>query len=53
MYSPALPLTGAVITIGGVIFDQTALIGVALGAIVTGAVLIRLTFRRNRAATEV
>jgi hypothetical protein len=53
MYGPTLPLTGTGVLLGGVLFDQAALVGVAVSAILFGAVLIRLSFRRNRAATEV
>lgn len=44
-----LPVTGlATLTIGGVLIDQTRLVAIAFVLVAVGALLVRLTWRRNK-----
>lgn len=49
-YGKTLPLTGAGITVGGVIYAPWQVAAAAVVIIVIGAVIVRLTFRRGRNA---
>jgi hypothetical protein len=49
----SLASTGTGLAIGGVILSQTQLVGIAIGAIVLGALLVRITFRRGKSPLEV
>ncbi len=46
-----LPVTGG-LAIGSVVVGQASLVAMALGLVLTGALLVRLSFRKNKAATE-
>lgn len=45
-----LPMTGAGVTAFGIYIGQLWLVAAALGLIAGGAIVIRLTFRRNKKA---
>ncbi|MFC5906578.1 hypothetical protein [Streptacidiphilus monticola] len=48
-----LAATGAgTITIAGIAFNQLALLGVAAGIVIAGAVLVRLTWRRGKSVGD-
>lgn len=47
-YSRALPYTGSGLLIGGVIISQAWVLGVALIAIISGALLLRYAWRRSK-----
>lgn len=42
-----LPVTGATLTLGGVMFDQAWLLIAGVAIVVTGVSAIRLSWRRN------
>lgn len=50
-YGGSLAQTGGVV-IGSYVISQSALVGVALGLLIGGALLVRLSFRRGKVATE-
>lgn len=52
-YGPSAPLAATGATLGAILLDQAALIGVGLGAVIVGALLIRASFRRRKAVTEI
>ena len=43
-----LPVTGATITVGGIMLDQVWLLGAGFGALVIGVTMLRLTWRRGQ-----
>lgn len=48
-YHARLPMTGAAgVTVAGIYFGQIALLGVAVGLVVVGAVALRLGWRRGK-----
>lgn len=47
----SLPVTGG-IAVGSIVIGQTSLVAMAVGLVVAGALLIRLSFRRGKSATE-
>lgn len=47
-----LPVTGASLTLGGVMLDQVWLLGFGMGIVVLGAVAIRTSWRRGKGVTE-
>lgn len=49
----SLAATGLGLTIGGVFFDQMALVGISLGLIVAGAMVVRYGFRRGKNVGDV
>ncbi|MGW1498974.1 hypothetical protein ACWCQW_10450 [Streptomyces mirabilis] len=49
----SLAATGAAISIGGIVLDQTWLVGIAAGLIVAGAFAIRFGFRRNKTMQDI
>ena len=46
-----LPVTGG-IAFGSIVLGQTTVVAVAFGLVLTGALLVKLSFRRGKAATE-
>lgn len=49
----SLANTGAGLTIGGLVLNQTWLVAVAVGLVLVGALLIRLTFRRGKTPQDI
>jgi hypothetical protein len=49
-YGGTLPVTGG-IAFGSIVLDQTTVAATVLGMVLTGALLIKLSFRRGKAAT--
>ncbi len=47
-----LPVTGASITLGGMMFDQAWLLVIGMMLVTVGAVALRLTWRRGATVTE-
>lgn len=48
----SLPVTGATITLGGVVLDQSWLLIVGALFLATGVTLLRLTWRRGQGVTS-
>lgn len=53
MYGSTLPRTAVGITVGGIFINQVGLLGIAVVAVVLGALLVRFSFRRHKRFTEV
>ena len=53
MTSYGLPMTGASLTLGGVVFDQAWVLTLGVGLVLVGALVARMGFRRNKAPHEV
>lgn len=52
-YNARLPMTGAAgVTIAGIYFGQIALLVLAVGLVTTGAVMLRLGWRRNKSVSS-
>ena len=51
-YEAKLPLTGAGLTLFGVVIDQLWLVALAVGLVAVGAIAVRLSFRRGRHAVD-
>ncbi len=50
-YGKTLPMTGAGITIGGLMITGPQMVALAIGLVAIGALLIKISFRRGKAAT--
>jgi hypothetical protein len=44
----SLPMTGATVTIGGLVLDQSWLLGAGIGVVILGAFVARFAFRRHK-----
>lgn len=53
MYGSTLPRTAAGFAVGGIFISQLGLLGIALVAVVVGALLVRYGFRRGKRFTQV
>lgn len=53
MHYGSLAATGATLTIGGIVFDQVWLVGIAAGLIVAGALAVRFGFRRGKTPSDI
>jgi hypothetical protein len=53
-YNGGLAYTGAgALTVGGLVIDQVTLVGIAFALVLTGAVLVRVSFRRGKTPSEI
>ncbi|MGV2384205.1 MAG UNVERIFIED_CONTAM: hypothetical protein LOD86_02880 [Thermobifida fusca] len=51
-YGKTLPMTGAGITLGGIFIGQLWLVVTAVALVAVGALIIRLSFRRGKDASQ-
>jgi hypothetical protein len=49
----SLPVTGATVTIGSLVFDQVWLLAVGISIVLAGAMIARFGFRRDKTVQDI
>lgn len=49
----SLAATGATLTIGGIVLGQVWLVAISAGLIIAGALVVRVSFRRRKTASQI